>query len=271
MRKELTDKLDFYGRNSFHSKTIELKYNMKELPSPNSCTKKIRYMVGSGHEPEFLEQLFAGAEKKILHWIGTDVMIVNRWIKSGEKTLHPIYNEITHFCDWYNLQTELAEIGIKAEVVIHEPWNMPDEVMPLGDEVMVYMPEMRHDFFRYDLMKQCEEIYKKETGKEFIWIGTANNDRNAQRLIDVKSMMRRCKTLIRAPIHDGCSHTVLEMLLAGRTVLNTMAMPYCEHIEPTVESIMSKINKPPHPEAPYFYRTLLEDRGLERALEKCVS
>lgn len=259
-------RIDFYGRHSFHSKTIELKYGLKELSGPDAVSKSVRYMVGSGHEHDFLVKLFAGAEKKILHWIGTDVMYAVEESKKNGR--HPVYDDVIHFCDWYNLREELASIGINAEVVIHEPWNMPDSVMPLGDEVMVYVSELRADFFRFDLMKQCEAEYRKLTGKDFVWIGTANNDADAMRNIDVKSQMARCRTLIRAPIHDGCSHTVLEMLLAGRTVLNAMPMPYCEHIEPTVESIMSKIFAAPHPEAPYFYRTLLRDRGLIPALAR---
>ena len=260
--------IDFYGRHSFHSKTIELKYGFKEISAPNGATKDIRYMVGSGHEPEFLQGLFGNANKKILHWIGTDVQIAVENIKKNGK--HPIYDDVIHFCDWYNLREELASVGINAEVVIHEPWNMPKDVMPLGDDVMVYMPEMRHDFFRYDLMKEVEAEYTKRTGKSFVWTDTANNNAEEQRKVNVFSKMAQCKTLIRGPVHDGCSHTVLEMLLAGRTVLNTMPMPYCEHIEPTVESILSKLDAKPHPEAPYFYKTLLKDRGLMPALERAI-
>ena len=258
------EKIDFYGRNAFHSKTIELKYGLKELPGPDATGKEVCYTIGCGHEPDLLNHLFSRAKVGIVHWIGTDVMCLQH---DGVKPIHKD-PRIVHFCDWYNLKVELAEMGINAEVVIHEPANMPKEVMPLGDEVMVFMPELRHDFFRYDLMKQCEEEYKKQTGKEFIWINTRGGDWDAMRKFDTLGQMAKCRTLIRAPEHDGCSHTVLEMLLAGRSVLHTVPMPYCRHIEPTVESIIANIDKPPYQEAPHFYRTLLKDRGLIPALEK---
>ena len=146
-------------------------------------------------------------------------------------------------------------------MVTWTPRNYSHESMSLGDRICVYMPPARHDCFRYDLMLEVEKQY----GRPFIWL-----DAPADKLesFDVIEVMRQCKALIRAPIHDGLSHSAMEFLIGGRTVLNTQPMPYCVTIEPTVEDIISKIDTQPYPESPYFWNDFIEKHHIKKVFER---
>jgi hypothetical protein len=219
--------------------------------------KPVRYICGGGDKIEEIRNYFEGATTKIIHWGGTDV---KNAIENGYNGEMKTYKEAIHLADGFNLIPELASIGIKAKMVTWTPKHYFGYVPPLGDRVCVYMPPARHEFFRYDLMKEVE----KEYGKPFLWL-----DKPAEELkfVDVKDIIIQSKVLIRAPIHDGLSHTAMEFLTAGRTVLNTQDLPYCVKIEPHLVDILSKINTPPIPEASYFWDDFIDTHHIIKLFE----
>ena len=240
-----------YGWGSLHADVVasQTGIELNELTAKN-----IRYVIGGGNNFKQITRFFESAQVKIIHWIGSDVMkAVN-----GECE---VYRNAIHWADGFNLLPELEKVGIHAKMVTWKPRNTPIGPLPLGDRVCVYMPPTRHDFFRYDLMKEVE----KEYGRPFIWLDAKEQDQNS---VDIPALIRQSRVLIRAPIHDGLSHTVMEFLVAGRTVLNTQPLPYCIPIKPTVRDILSKINTKPTPEAPYFWLDFIDKHHVKYALEE---
>lgn len=247
-----SDMIDGWGWGNIFINSIAEQTGIRVIQTPD---RPIRYICGGGEKIEDIKKYFDGSTTRIIHWGGTDVKIA---IDRGYTIEIEPYKSSIHWADGFNLIPELDTIGIKAEMITWRPKHYFEYRVPLGDKVCIYMPPARHEFFRYELMQEVAKHC------DVIWL-----DAPADKLdsVDVKNIIRQSKVLVRAPIHDGLSHTVMEFMTAGRTVLNTQDLPYCVKIEPTIEDILNKIDTPPILEASYFWKDFIEKHHLKKAFE----
>jgi hypothetical protein len=106
---------------------------------------------------------------------------------------------------------------------------------PLGDEVYVYLPKTRHDFFNADII---EKIKKKCKYK--INIATHINYYSRKKLLKV---YERCFCGIRLSNHDGLPNQVIEMGLMGRKCIHNGDLPGSIHWNRSnIDNIINNIN-----------------------------
>lgn len=250
-----TDKIDWLKQNvgfgccfEFFERQIGERYGFIGLEA-----SPYQYFVGYAH-PEITNERFRFArKKKILHWVGTDVTMYQGGLAE----------DVVNLVDAENLRDELEAKGVKVHgVVHHEPKHMLRPIeLPQRRALTIYMPPARHDFFRYDLMR--EVVHALGDTHDVNWIGGTLNR-------DLGDVIARTSVYLRCPLHDGFSHTSAEMVMAGRTVLTTNDRPYQIRVKPDVDDIVSKMDSAPNDRAPEHYRNLVHRDRLYEALWEII-
>jgi hypothetical protein len=127
------------------------------------------------------------------------------------------------------------------------------------------MPPTRHDFFRYELMCDVEQVLRDDWGWDVVWLDMSEAELNAGGR-DIPALLASSSHLLRCPIHDGFSHTAAEFILAGRSVVTTAERPFQIMARPEVVDICQKLKAPPFASAPAFYRWWTDPDRLYEAL-----
>jgi len=106
---------------------------------------------------------------------------------------------------------------------------------PLGDELYVYLPQTRHDFFNADIVNEIKKKCKYKVN-----IATHINHYTRKELLKV---YKRCFCGIRLSNHDGLPNQVIEMGLMGRRCVHNGELPGSIPWDKNdVDSIIDNIN-----------------------------
>lgn len=175
-------------------------------------------------------------KKIIVNWVGTDVLIA---------TKKPLWKFVTkmfkgmidlNIATASNLVEELKEIGIDAKyqpIPVYSLYEIQE--LPKENKIAVYLPDKTKrdwDFYQGDLIKK---IIKEFPNVEFIIVsnsGKSFDEKNVKCIKwidDMKEVYSSVKAVIRLPIHDGTSGTLIETLSMGRTMIVSIeTVPYCK-------------------------------------------
>lgn len=224
-----------------------LGYDYLPMPSFKPNNYKAVYLLGfyvSGVEGHM--QVLAGAKKKIIHWIGTDIyqlghtLSVNTWRDllsyfKNEKIIHLSEADFTH--------KELKELGIKSKVVPIPPSKLY-KPMPLPEKFTVGIYDNpTQDMYQKELM---EHVARSLPDIEFKFFGNPQKTgkyNNVEHLgwVEMDEWMPKLSCNLRITTHDGLSLTVLQFLTAGRNVVTNTPVKGTIQVKPTREDIVKGI------------------------------
>jgi len=174
-------------------------------------------------------------KKIIISWIGTDVLTVNK---------NPLYRILTKFCQFMvdqnlvvapHLKRELLEIDIKSQLLslpIFKLYKLQNSTQK--NKILVYLPDntkSRFEFFQGNIIKkiirdfpEVKFVILANSGKQF----SENNVKCIKWTENMDDLYFETNGVIRLPIHDGLSNTILEALSMGRFVIaSNSSIPYC--------------------------------------------
>lgn len=160
----------------------------------------------------------------VIHWIGSDVLsatdnpILYRKIASQAALNITCYEE---------LQNELADVGIAAEVIPIVPFNLNLEIakMPERHSVIVYLPKGREELYGLDTIL---EVASSLPDLEFNIV--ANDSTLFDKYPNIKALgtlspeqmeklYDQVSIVLRNTKHDGLSMSVIEGLAKGKHVI----------------------------------------------------
>lgn len=173
-------------------------------------------------------------KKIIVSWIGTDVF----WVKTKlfRRLLSKIGNKLvdTNICVCYNLAKELKEMKIKSKVKPLPNFSIYKiQKLPSSNTVAVYLPDKfdyMWDFFSGNIIKrlvtefpEVNFLILRNSGEKF----SEKNVKCYEWIDDMEKLYSEVKIIIRLPLHDGLSNTILEALSMGRIMITTpVGIPY---------------------------------------------
>lgn len=190
--------------------------------------------------------------KKVIHFVGTDIWqlynISTRGLDIWKDYIKHNIDEVLVEAD-FTFEEIKKLLDVEAKIVPIPPAKLYD-VMPLPEKfaVAVYDPAINNAFYRPELMaeiaKEMPDIDFKFFGDP-IKIGKHKDIKNIEYMgyvNDMESFIKSCSMMMRFPIHDGLSISVLEFLLAGRYAITNV--PIAESylcMESDKKSIMAGI------------------------------
>lgn len=235
----------FAKRIVYELKQNQIKADFVLLPkSINNLKSKfnsysIIHFIGSPTVSKDLVKLFflkLYGKKIVINWIGYDV----RRIKSSK--LRKIMGSIgKHFTDINiataeNLVDDLNKNGIQAQFQPIPVYSIyPIENLPNEKRVAVYLPDNYpnfSEFYQEPIIKklvndfpEIEFLILRNSGKTF----SKPNVKCFEWCENMAKIYKQVKVVIRLPIEDGTSGTIIETLSMGRYMIasNTL-LPHCE-------------------------------------------
>jgi glycosyltransferase involved in cell wall biosynthesis len=198
----------------------------------------IGYFIGDGSSAVRHSEVFGGwskGSKKVVHWIGTDVlqMVSAAHQASYMQMLVFIegFRKMVNLTEFEQTHGELLSLGLESEMV---PLPVEDKygILPLPKKftIAVYTPATKTAPAIYnlelmkDIVKSCPDI-------NFLFFGGGLGDFKADNLenvgwTDMKEVMKKSSCLLRFTIHDGLPITPIEFRLAGRDAMTSVQLPY---------------------------------------------
>lgn len=187
----------------------------------------------------YLVRLRLWKKKILVTWIGTDTLIAIK---------NPIFKLLTKFCQFMidknlavssNLVEELKKIGIDSAVQ-HFPFFtlQPLQQLPNDKKIAVYLPDNKEKMWKLyqgNIIKKLVREFKDVNFIIFPNSGKYFGEKNATCIEWVENMediYKQVRAIIRLPLHDGLSNTILEALSMGRMVIaSETVIPYCKIVQ----------------------------------------
>jgi hypothetical protein len=236
-------------------------------------------------------KIFSNASKdcvKIIHWLGSDIMGLSMLQFCVLKKLVQSLNETTTvmFCESEAKQKELAEMGLKTEVlpVLRDISKFSEKSLPKEFAVGVYMPDVNQQIYNQVLM---DNIVKNMPDVKFYYFGDKGknipNQKNMENLgyVDINEVIEKTTCLLRYTIHDGLPTAPMEFIMSNRFVLTNAEMPFVEKLngltdtEGVRKEIIEKIRalkkrvkngEKPNPDGATYYREYLNEKRIKNKL-----
>lgn len=223
---------------------LKEKYDVKDLR--NNCGRKISkhikwlqavrkvdvvYNVSTSNHFWMQAKAAKMMRKKVItHWIGTDVLQVS------EGKTNPTKLSIVdkHFVCFSELQRELHDNGIEAEVLPIIPFNLKFTLnkMPEEHAVLVYMPNGREEFYGYEVLK---DVFQHAYNTKFYIVANSASEKFSMyknvevlgtlSLDQMEMLYDKISIVIRNVKHDGLSMSVVEALAKGKKVIWNYSIP----------------------------------------------
>lgn len=207
----------------------------------------------------------------VAYWIGTDVYnFLNKRSFS------------TRFFDanWayaYSLKEELEPSVSPVEKITLYPLDMDYTLakMPKEHAVMMYIPEGKEEFYNYELAVQLINAFPN---LQFHIVANGKSELFSQQNVtahgfisteEMNELFNKISIVVRAPLHDGQSLSIMEGQLKGKYVIYNMLWPYtirAQTSEDFQNEIGRLITKPPQVQiAAHDFAVQECDKGKARA------
>ena len=149
----------------------------------------------------------------VLIWRGSDIL-QHGHLEAAKNTK----TNIRHVAISSYIRDDLERYGIKYTYLPIVGSTTKDiKPLPLGDEIYVYLPKTRHEFFNEDIVRQIKKRCKYK-----INIATHIDHYTRKELLKV---YKKCFCGIRLCPHDGLPNQVIEMGLMGRRCIHNGNLP----------------------------------------------
>lgn len=153
--------------------------------------------------------------------IREDARRLDRLVASNVTSEHP------------GLVSELESIGIQAKLtsqVTTRPLpSLEEPLAALGSNVMIYLPDGRHDFYNRQLMAAVIESNPDlpfcVVADESHSLAAYSNVQSIGWVPDLEGIWPDVGVVLRITEHDGLSRTVVEALVRGRIVIHNQHVP----------------------------------------------
>jgi len=176
-------------------------------------------------------------KKKILvTWRGSDVLIANTKpiFRFFTKTFQPLIDVNTALSE--ALVEELNGIGIKAKLQPNPVYTLYElQELPSEKKVAVYLPDKldyQWNFYQGNMIKKLVNEFPEVS---FIIIGnkgknfTEKNVKCLGWVENTEEIYKQVRAVVRLPLHDGLSNTILEATSMGRTVIaSSVNFSFCK-------------------------------------------
>jgi hypothetical protein len=194
------------------------------------------HYVGTVTSRLFLRIAKGLGKRIVLHWVGTDVLALQEAVAAGGAGILRFYQKAPdfHYADSPDLVTELAGLGIQAELFR----LLPDAVearplpMPQTPGVLCYWASARRAFYRGDI---ADALADEFADMMFYVVGSDGagepqhpNMRYLGYLPNLDEVWPRVSVFVRMPEHDSLSAMVLEALARGRWAIYSKPFPHTE-------------------------------------------
>ncbi|HOJ12205.1 MAG TPA: hypothetical protein PK733_16675, partial [Clostridiales bacterium] len=163
-------------------------------------------------------------KKFIMEWVGSDVLNARRAYKENLVDMKIIQQSI-HFCEAPWIQKDLAQLGIKTEILYFFTFNTEErQIYKLPDKfsILSYVNESRQEFYGIDnLIRLARDFPKIEVRIAGMKTTQKELPQNIKLLGWVKDMgefYKGCVLFLRLTEHDGLAFSVREALGVGRYV-----------------------------------------------------
>lgn len=203
----------------------------------------------------FLETVKYGDFKKVIHWIGTDVLNMH-WNNSYQKlkALRQWMNEqkVINLTEFENTHDELEEVGVTSTIVPIPPHHFFNPIpLPELFTVGIYENEF-NKMYNESLM---QEIVRAMPDVFFYFFGDESKKglktENSEHLgvIDMKHWMPKFSCYLRITVHDGLPLTAVEFLMAGRQVVTNVKIRGSYQVKAERKDIIEILRKVRHQSA----------------------
>ncbi|MHB8483665.1 MAG: glycosyltransferase family A protein [Nitrospiria bacterium] len=219
--------------------------------APTATGKHMEVFAENGHvkylENDLLEVLQYSKARKVIHWIGTDILnlywncsfeklkAIRQWIKD-EKVINLVEFEPT--------KKELTEIGIEASIVPIPPQRLYSP-LPCPSDFSVGIYENEHSkMYKEALM---ERVTQSMPDVKFYFFGDQSKKgqttENTEHLgfIDMATWLPKLSCCLRVTVHDGLPLGAVEFLMAGRNVVTNVNIKGAIKIKADRKSIIEGI------------------------------
>ena len=197
---------------------------------------RVIHHVGTVSSRKLLWAARRMGKRVVLHWVGTDVLVLAKAVAQGNREPLEFYQAIAdfHFADSPEIAAELAELGLHAEVFRLLPTSVEAREVPMPREpaVLTYWSSAHREFYRGDIVDALADEFKDV---KFFVAGSdgAGQPRHPNMqylgwLPSLEAVYGKTSVLIRMPEHDSLSAMVLEMLARGRWVIYSKPFPHTE-------------------------------------------
>jgi len=237
---------EFFGRriadelkqNNVKANFVPLPKNLYYLKSTFDSYSIIHF-VGSPTVSKNLPKLFLlklYGKKILVNWIGFDVRRIKYSKLRRFMGLVGNYFTDVNIATAENLVDDLVKHGIQAQfqpIPVYSIYSVED--LPHEKRVAVYLPDKHPSFSDFYQETIIKNLVKDFPEIEFLILnnkGNAFSELNVKCLPWVENMekiYKQVKVVIRLPLSDGTSGTIIETLSMGRYMIasNTL-LPYCE-------------------------------------------
>jgi hypothetical protein len=186
------------------------------------------------------------------YWNGSDVLHTLEEARAGtlRRSAFEAARRDLHLAHGTWLAEELAEVGIVA-AVSHKPSGYTPPTAPPAYpsqfRALTYVPIRRLEFYRGDVILDVARLLPDVPfdiagrGSEGI-TSDAANVRCHGWVADMASLYGSAAVVIRIPLHDGLSNTVVEGLFNARHVIYTYDVPHVISVSPlTADALAARI------------------------------
>ncbi|HBE80858.1 MAG TPA: hypothetical protein DDW65_24190 [Firmicutes bacterium] len=186
------------------------------------------YLVGGDLRPNrFYNAAIFLRKKVIMHWVGSDILEMKQWLKSGRRFSRVLTKQAIHWAEVDWTARELQELGLRPQVVPLTPASFPGEVkeLPAKFVVLIYLPPEKEQFYGGPQMIQLANQFTNIVFLAVAALPTIPHPEWPSNIVPVgwvdnmEELYREITVLIRFTEHDGLSFMVLEALANGRHVV----------------------------------------------------
>jgi SAM-dependent methyltransferase len=217
----------------------------------------VGYVIGWHVDSEEMWQKYSAWAARFstvfVHWVGSDILNIPKWMDSPEKVAHMNHPRFIHFVEEDRLVAELKPYFEDIHVCpIPTMSAFPVAPLPKKFSVAVYYPKHRHDFHYGDVM---EEVVKAMPDTQFNfyhlfgekpdfeypnlnWLGSLEPQKYHEMLKDSSCMLRLSR-------HDGRPFSIIEAAIMGRRFVTNFDMPFSNRVSdvPEVGEVVDMLRK----------------------------
>jgi len=168
-------------------------------------------------------------KKIVLHWVGSDVVLLNRRPLRGLRTA--ILKQAKHWCECEWIKSELNGLSIKAEIVdlvvlrSDIRYQRPGQDAPI--RVLSYVMQGKEEFYGLPKLLELAAVIPQA---EFHIVGCAHSAPLVNVFFhgwvdDMQEWYRRSHMYLRLVQHDGLAFSVIEALAYGCVVFYSYDLP----------------------------------------------